>query len=111
MSRKQRIKKGVDIRLSGRPADTVISAPSASVYAVKPPDFTGVTPKLCVRIGDVVEAGTCIFYDKKTPSVQFVSPVAGTVKEIVRGAKRRILAVEIDALENNVYKDFGVLDG
>ncbi|MEZ7977631.1 MAG: NADH:ubiquinone reductase (Na(+)-transporting) subunit A, partial [Flavobacteriales bacterium] len=110
MSRKQRIKKGVDIRLSGRPADTVISAPSASVYAVKPPDFTGVTPKLCVRIGDMVEAGTCIFYDKKTPSVQFVSPVAGTVKEIVRGAKRRILAVEIDASENNVYKDFGVLD-
>lgn len=110
MSRKQRIKKGVDIRLSGRPADSVTFAPSASMYAVKPPDFTGVTPKLCVRIGDEVEAGTCIFYDKKTPLVQFLSPVAGTVKEIVRGAKRRILAVEIEASENNIYRDFGVLD-
>ena len=70
------------------------------MYAVKPPDFTGVIPKLCVRIGDKVEAGTCIFYDKKTPVVQFLSPVAGTVKEIVRGAKRRILAVEIEASEN-----------
>ena len=110
MSRKQRIKKGVDIRLSGRPADSVTSAPSSSVYAVKPPDFTGVIPKLCVRIGNVVEAGSCIYYDKKTPVVQFLSPVAGTVKEIVRGAKRRILAVEIEASENNIYRDFGVLD-
>ena len=110
MSRKQRIKKGIDIRLSGRPADTVISAPSASVYAVKPPDFTGVTPKLNVRVGDIVEAGTCIFYDKKTPSVQFLSPVAGTVKDVVRGAKRRILAVEIQASDKNTHKDFGVLE-
>ena len=110
MSRKQRIKKGVDIRLSGRPADTVISASPASVYAVKPPDFTGVTPKLNVRVGDAVEAGTCIFYDKTTPSVQFLSPVAGTVKDVVRGAKRRILAVEIQASDKNTHKDFGVLE-
>jgi len=110
MSRKQRIKKGVDIRMSGRPAETVITAPSSSVYAVKPPDFTGVTPKLCVRVGETVEAGTCIFHDKKTPSIQFSSPVSGTVKEIVRGAKRRVLAVEIEASENNTYKSFGVLD-
>lgn len=110
MSRKKRIKKGVDIRLSGRPTDSVITAPNASVYAVKPPDFTGVTPKLCVRVGDVIEAGTCVFYDKKTPSVHFATPVAGTVKEIVRGAKRRILAIEIEASEHNAYQDFGVLD-
>ena len=110
MSRTQRIKKGADIRLEGRPAETVIKAPSASLYAVKPPDFTGLVAKLAVRPGDQVKAGSTIFYDKKSPSVKYTSPVAGTIKDIVRGAKRRILAIEIDASSDNSYCDFGVLD-
>ena len=110
MSRIQRIKKGADIRLEGRPAETVSEAPSAQIYAVKPPDFVGVVTKLDVRAGDSVKAGSTLFYDKKKPSVKYSSPVAGTVKEIVRGAKRRILAIEIEADSENSYVDFGVLD-
>lgn len=110
MSRIQRIKKGADIRLEGRPAETVSEAPSAQVYAVKPPDFIGVVTKLDVRVGDSVKAGSTLFYDKKKPSVKYSSPVAGTVKDIVRGAKRRILAIEIEAESDNSYVDFGVLD-
>lgn len=110
MSRIQRIKKGADIRLEGRPADTVSKAPSAQVYAVKPPDFLGVITKLTVRQGDSVKAGSTLFYDKKKPSVKYASPVAGTIKDIVRGAKRRILAIEIEADSENSYVDFGVLD-
>ena len=87
MSRIQRIRKGADIRLEGRPADTVSEAPSAHVYAVKPPDFIGVVTKLAVRVGDNVKAGSTLFYDKKMPSVKYSSPVAGTIKDIVRGAK------------------------
>ena len=101
MSRIQRIKKGADIRLEGRPADTVSEAPSAHVYAVKPPDFIGVVTKLAVRVGDKVKAGSTLFYDKKMPSVKYSSPVAGTVKDIDRGAKRRILAIEIEADSEN----------
>ncbi|MEZ7878579.1 MAG: Na(+)-translocating NADH-quinone reductase subunit A [Flavobacteriales bacterium] len=110
MSRIQRIRKGADIRLEGRPADTVSEAPSAHVYAVKPPDFIGVVTKLAVRVGDNVKAGSTIFYDKKSPSVKYSSPVAGTIKDIVRGAKRRVLAIEIEADSENSYCDFGVLD-
>ena len=110
MSRIQRIKKGADIRLEGRPTEKVIKAPSAKLYAVKPPDFTGLVAKLVVRPGDQVKAGSTIFYDKKSPSVKYTSPVAGTIKDIVRGAKRRILAIEIDASSDNSYCDFGVLD-
>ena len=110
MSRIQRIKKGADIRLEGRPAEMVTEAPSAKLYAVKPPDFTGLIVKLAVRPGDKVKAGSTIFYDKKSSSVKCSSPVAGTIKEIVRGAKRRILAIEIDASSDNSYCDFGVLD-
>ncbi len=110
MSRIQRIKKGVDIRMSGRPSETVNVAPAATTYAVKPPDFTGLLPKLTVRVGDAVKAGTSIFFDKKMSSVQYVSPISGKVKEIVRGAKRRILEVVIEADKENSNVDFGVLD-
>jgi len=110
MSRIQRIKRGADIRLEGRPTETVIKAPSAKLYAVKPPDFTGLVAKLVVRPGDQVKAGSTIFYDKKFPTVKYTSPVAGTIKDIVRGAKRRILAIEIEASSDNSYCDFGVLD-
>ena len=110
MSRIQRIKRGADIRLEGRPTETVIKAPSAKLYAVKPPDFTGLVAKLAVRPGDQVKAGSTIFYDKKLQSVKYASPVAGTIKDIVRGAKRRILAIEIDASSDTSYCDFGVLD-
>ncbi|PCJ82193.1 MAG: NADH:ubiquinone reductase (Na(+)-transporting) subunit A [Bacteroidetes bacterium] len=110
MSRTYRINKGADIRMSGRPSDIVTEAPAAQVYAVKPPDFTGLLPKLNVREGDAVKAGTSIFYDKKMPLVQYASPVSGVVKEIVRGAKRRILAVVIEADNKNSNVDFGVLE-
>ena len=35
------------------------------------------------------------------------SPVSGTVKEVVRGAKRRILAVTVESDGAGTAKDFG----
>ena len=110
MSLKKTIRKGVNIRLAGIPAETVTDAPKASCYSVQPPDFNGLTPKMIVREGDSVEAGSSLFYDKNQPTVHYSSPISGTVSAIVRGAKRRILSVEITPTATESYKDFSVSD-
>jgi Na+-transporting NADH:ubiquinone oxidoreductase subunit A len=81
------------------------------VVAVQPTDFPGLTPKLAVKEGSKVQAGEALFYDKTHTSVMFASPVSGTVKEVVRGAKRRILAVTVESDGINSSKDFGAWKG
>ncbi len=110
MSRTIRIRKGANIRLKGRPATSIVDAPPAATYAVQPPDFTGVIPKLRVKEGDAVVAGSSLFFSKDCPSVQFSSPVSGVVKSIIRGAKRKILAVLIEADEQGKAESFPIID-
>ena len=110
MSQNIKIRKGVDIKLVGTPAETVSVAKRSKTYAVKPPDFVGLTPKLKVKEGETVQAGSSLFYDKKKESVQYASPVSGKVSAIVRGAKRRILAVIVEADASDTYVDHGTLD-
>ena len=48
MSQQIKIRKGVDINLVGAPADAV-SVAADQTYAVQPPDYVGLTPKLKVK--------------------------------------------------------------
>ncbi len=90
-----RLKKGLDIRLQGEASYGLTIAPAATSYAVNPDDFKGFTPKLLVAPGDAVLAGSPLFFDKYRPEVLVTSPVSGTVSEIVRGEKRKILRVVV----------------
>ena len=49
---------------------------------------------MVVKEGDKVKAGSCLFIDKYNEKIRFSSPVSGSVTEIVRGAKRRIMEVK-----------------
>ncbi len=97
MSNDIRIKKGLDIKLVGEATLTKSDAIKSNFYTIKPEDFHGLTPKLLVKAGAKVKAGEPIFYDKSNESIQFVSPVSGEIVEIIRGEKRRILEVKIQA--------------
>ena len=107
MSNTVRIKQGADIRLVGEPSLECAEAPQTKLYAVQPTDFPGLTPKLAVKEGAEVQAGQPLFYDKAFTAVQFVSPVSGVVKEVVRGAKRRILAVVVEANDSQDSVNLG----
>ena len=72
-------------------------ARSISTYAVKPTDFVGLTPRLVVEGGDTVNAGDALFVDKHDERIRFTSPVSGHVKAIVRGEKRKLLEVVVEA--------------
>ncbi|WP_304236758.1 Na(+)-translocating NADH-quinone reductase subunit A [Jiulongibacter sediminis] len=95
MGKSFRLKKGFDIQLVGEAAKEIQEIPASEIFAVKPPDYLGVTPKLTVKVGSEVLVGDSLFYDKKRPGINFPSPVSGEVVEIVRGAKRVVLEIRI----------------
>jgi len=69
---------------------------SVQTVAVLGDDYIGLKPRLSVAVDDIVVTGTPIFAHKDTPQVQIVSPVAGRVKAINRGARRKLISVEIE---------------
>ncbi len=110
MSKDIRIKKGLDIKLVGIAEKTTKDVSLSSVYAIKPEDFHGITPKLVAKEGAKVKAGDTLFYSKSDERILFPSPVSGEVVEVIRGARRKVLAVKISADSTQEYKDFGTKD-
>lgn len=110
MSEDIRIKKGLTIKLKGKAAENISAAPRSGIFAIQPKDFHGITPKLTVKVGAEVSVGDVLFYSKSNELIKFTSPVSGVVKEIKRGAKRRILAIIIEAKPEDQYKNFGIED-
>lgn len=106
MSKDIRIKKGVNIKLKGSAERVYANIPSSKLFFIKPSDFIGLNPKLTVKVGDKVLAGSPLFFDKENPSVIITSPVSGDVFEIRRGKKRKILSVAVNADEEISYKNF-----
>ena len=90
------IKKGLDLPIGGAAERRLTDAMHIADYAVKPTDFVGLQPRLQVAEGDSVEAGGVLFVDKNDERIRFTSPVAGRVKAIVRGEKRKLLAVVVE---------------
>lgn len=109
MSNSFKIRKGLDIKLLGEAEKSIKEIPT-KIAAIKPPDFHGVFPKLLVKEGDDVQAGTPLFYDKYRENIMFTSPVSGKVKEIRRGAKRVLLELSVEAAKEQEFKDFGASD-
>jgi Na+-transporting NADH:ubiquinone oxidoreductase subunit A len=97
MSKVVKLKKGLSIRMEGAAEKVLAKAPASENYAVRPSDYKGLVPRLCVRQGDAVKAGTPVFVDKSRPEIRFVSPVSGTVAAINRGERRKLLEVQIKA--------------
>ena len=106
MGKTIKIRKGLNIKLVGE-ADKVVSTFNSETFSIKPPDFHGSIPKLILKQGAEVKAGTPIYFDKNSPDVKFCAPVSGEIAEIVRGEKRRILEVRILADQEIKYEDFG----
>ena len=93
-----RIKKGLDLPIEGAAECRIRDACGASTFAVKPTDYVGLVPRLLVAEGDKVSAGDALFCDKNDERIRFVSPVKGEVQAVVRGEKRKLLAVVVKAL-------------
>lgn len=93
-----KIKKGLDIRLAGAvPAGSRPEEISTASAAIVPDDFTGLIPKMELREGDAVQAGQPLFHSKLDERLKVVSPLSGTVKAVVRGERRKIERIIVEA--------------
>lgn len=111
------IKKGIDLPISGViTEDTIHQASNQSLYAILGEDYLGLKPTMMVTEGDKVQEGQALFEDKKNAGVFVCAPVSGVVERVVRGERRRLLAVEIrpdasiEPLSFNSY-EMQALDG
>lgn len=108
MSNNIYLKQGLNIPIAGVAVQSTKKVVKPEVVAIKPTDFKGLVPKLLVREGDKVLAGSPVLADKMSQNILFTSPVSGVVSEVVRGEKRKLLEVRIKADETQEYVDFGV---
>ncbi len=92
-----KIKKGLNLNLEGAIADTTVTDAKCTTFAVIPDDFTGIVPRLDAKEGASVAAGDVLYHDKTHPEVKVTSPVAGRVAAVVRGERRKIEAIVIEA--------------
>ena len=91
-----KLRKGLDVPISGAPRADIEVAPQSSTVGLIGEDYVGLKPRIMVAEGDVVGVGAPILHNKDLPEVQIVSPVAGRVKAINRGARRKLISIEIE---------------
>ena len=97
-----RIRRGASIQLKGESEKILSDASPSKTFALKPDNFFGIIPRLMVKEGEKIAQGAPVFHSKKDPRIIFVSPVAGTIKEVVRGAKRKILKIVVEQQEGEI---------
>lgn len=91
-----KIRRGLDLPITGDPEQVISEAPAARSVAVVGPDYHGMKPTMEVKEGDKVKLGQLLFTDKKTEGVRYTAPAAGTVAAVNRGARRVLQSVVID---------------
>jgi Na+-transporting NADH:ubiquinone oxidoreductase subunit A len=91
-----RIKKGLDLPISGEPTQVIRGHAEVTRVAVMADDFLGMKPGMKVQVDEVVKRGQALFEDRKAPGVRHTAPGAGKVVAIHRGARRALRSVVID---------------
>ena len=94
-----KLKKGLDLPISGAPVQTIHEGPKITKVAVNGRDFIGLKPKMLVAEGDKVKKGQPLFLHKASEAVMYVAPGGGTVSAINRG-ERRVLETIVIALDD-----------
>lgn len=92
-----KIKKGLNIPLTGEANGQIVRDEATQKFGIVPDDFPGYKWKAAVKEGDTVEAGSPLLYAKEDEDIKLVSPVAGTVLEVKRGERRKIEYISVEA--------------
>ena len=100
MSKVIKIKKGLDIPLTGEASARITQDTVTKTFGLVPDDFPGYKWKSAVKEGDTVKAGDPLFYAKEDENLRIVSPVAGSIAEVHRGERRKIEYIKVDASGN-----------
>ncbi|TIH12847.1 Na(+)-translocating NADH-quinone reductase subunit A [Marinifilum sp. JC120] len=105
-----KLKKGLDLPISGEPAMDIIEEKYPGSVAVLGGDYVGMKPTMAVAEGDLVKLGQPIFTDKKIDGVVFTAPGAGKVIAVNRGERRALQSVVIELDETVGEVEFPAYD-
>ncbi len=100
------IDKGLDVPVTGAPEQEIDEGRRTESVALLGRDHIGLRPVLKVGEGDRVRTGQTLFVERKHPNIAYTSPGGGTVSEINRGDKRRLLSVVITLDDNEDEENF-----
>ena len=90
------IKKGYRFKMAGAPSHDLVSLDAPSQLALCADKFPYIKSRLKVGQGETVQIGSLLMEDKRQPAFRFLSPAAGTVRNIRFGPRRVVEAVIID---------------
>ncbi|MDR0536837.1 MAG: Na(+)-translocating NADH-quinone reductase subunit A [Tannerellaceae bacterium] len=102
-----KIKRGLDIHLKGKASNVMLEGKQSETFAVTPSNYQGISPKVIVKPGDKVGAGSAVMIDKNRQQIKFAAPVSGEIIAVNRGEKRKLLNIVIKPDAANEYVNFG----
>lgn len=103
-----KIKRGLDIQIGGKAKEITGEKLISDEIGLIPDYYHGIIPKMRVKEGESLKAGSPVFYDKNHPSVYFTSPVSGKLKAVNRGERRKILSIVIENDKKYESESFNV---
>lgn len=103
-----KVKKGLNLQIAGAAEPKISNDVAVGCCALVPDDFPGFQARPAVKEGAHLAVGDAVAYDKMHPELKMVSPLAGTLKSIVRGERRKILRFEIEADGNDEVRRWSV---
>ena len=95
MAKKITTKRGLDIQISGKAKEITGDSLISDIIAIFPDNYHGIEPKVVVKEGDLVKAGTVIFHDKTNVNIKFVAPVSGKILAINLDEQRKVSSITI----------------
>lgn len=110
MVRVIKLKKGLNLCIEGEAVPGNDKLVTSGEIAVVPDNYVGLLPKVTVRPGDKVKAGSPLMHDKNHETVQVVSPVSGEVVAVERGERRKVLKIVVKNDGAGERVDFGIQD-
>ena len=96
MTAEFQIKQGLNIPMEGAPGDSFRSVKTKGTVSVYPSEYKKVKFKMLVAQGDAVKQGGVLARRKDQEDFLLRSPVGGTVKEIILGARRSLQEIVIE---------------
>ncbi len=104
-----KIRKGLDLPITGGPEQRIDEAKSVGSVAVVPGDYHGLRASVLVREGDRVRVGQPLVSDKDASDLLLTSPGCGRVVEVNRGVGKSPQSVVV-RLEGDEQERFDAYD-